>query len=60
MTETTTKPSSAAAGDSAFNRLFTGRSRVDFIGRSRTFLIATLVLLAVSAAPLYLLTMGRR
>ncbi|MDQ3528775.1 MAG: protein translocase subunit SecF [Actinomycetota bacterium] len=52
MTETTTTKPSPAPDDSAFNRLFTGRSRVDFIGRSRTFLIATLVLLAVCAAGL--------
>ncbi|MDQ3538751.1 MAG: protein translocase subunit SecF [Actinomycetota bacterium] len=52
MSETTPTPGSAPAGDSGFNRLFTGRSRVDFIGRSRTFLISTLVLLAVCVAAL--------
>jgi preprotein translocase subunit SecF len=52
MSETTPTPGSAPVGDSAFNRLFTGRSRVDFIGRSRTFLISTLVLLAVCVAAL--------
>lgn len=54
MTETTSSGAGRARNDSALKRLLTGRSHIDFIGRSRTFLLVTLVVLAVCAIGLAL------
>ena len=43
---------SAPREDSAFKRLFSGRSHIDFIGNSRRFLYFTLALLALCAVAL--------
>ncbi len=49
-----TEATAAAPRDSRLNRLLTGRSAIDFIGRSRTFLFVTIAVLAVCLAGLLL------
>ncbi|MGH3665709.1 MAG: protein translocase subunit SecF, partial [Egibacteraceae bacterium] len=48
MTDTTT-PVPAPERDSGIRRLFSGRSRVDFIGRSRLWLLVTIASLVICA-----------
>ncbi|MDP9406266.1 MAG: protein translocase subunit SecF, partial [Actinomycetota bacterium] len=47
-----TGATAAPPRDSGLNRLLTGRSAIDFIGRSRTFLFVTLALLVLCVAGL--------
>jgi preprotein translocase subunit SecF len=52
MSEQTTVEATGGDGEGFLSRLTTGRTEIDFIGRSRTWLVAVLAILAVSALAL--------